>query len=143
MEFTRLVAVATAGGGVGQSLANLVQHLLNVHAGMPAERISRRLTLGESLADICRAGASLPHDWRQLLSVLARCEQSGADPAPALASLARRLTRDEQSQRLQRIRRAGVWLLLPLGLCGLPAFLLLTVTPLLASYFSGLDLWRQ
>ena len=142
-QVIRLLAVATAGGGHDTTLSACVINILNDGHGRTAMQISRRITLGESFADIAQTTADMNRQWRHLLAVLARCEQSGADPSSALKSLARRVTRDEQSVRLQRIRRAGVWVLLPLGFCGLPAFLLLTVTPLLMSYFAGLDLWRR
>ena len=36
-----------------------------------------------------------------------------------------------------RVRRAGVWVVLPLGCCFLPAFLLVTVVPLVVALVAG------
>ncbi|MEY5145016.1 MAG: hypothetical protein RL745_383 [Actinomycetota bacterium] len=49
------------------------------------------------------------------------------------------LESESARQRTSRIKRAGVLALLPLGLFGLPGFLLLTVVPLVASYVQGLS----
>lgn len=141
-EVTQLLAIATAGSGGGTSLASLVTSVLRLHSSPIAVSVARRLVLGETFSDIGDGDTAVSSHWRRLFALLARCEQSGANSSEALAAMARRVRREEQSQRLRRIRRAGVWLLLPLGLCGLPAFLLLTVIPILAAYFSELDIWR-
>jgi len=40
---------------------------------------------------------------------------------------------DGQVRRRRRLERAGVWLVLPLGLCFLPAFALVAVVPVVLS----------
>lgn len=141
VEVTRLLAIACAGGCATGGLPGWLPHILRMQTAPDALAIARHLGTGLSAATLASAQPAIGPQWLPLLSILARCEQSGADPAPALIALARRQARDEQSRRLRRIRRSGVWLLLPLGLCGLPAFMLLTIVPLLASYVSGVALF--
>lgn len=67
-----------------------------------------------------------------LCHVLGRAEVTGAPAAAALVDLARQLGADVHSRHLQRVRRLGVRAALPLGLCFLPAFVLLGVVPIAA-----------
>jgi len=73
--------------------------------------------------------------------VLCRASLSGASPAPMLDALA---VDQRERQRLAgeaAARRAGVAMVAPLGLCFLPAFVLLGVVPLVAGLLGGgLDL---
>ena len=46
--------------------------------------------------------------------------------------------RDHKNQALKQIKKSEVWLLLPLGLCFLPAFMLVAIIPLIGSLISGL-----
>ena len=46
--------------------------------------------------------------------------------------------RDHKNQVLKQIKKSEVWLLLPLGLCFLPAFMLVAIIPLIGSLISGL-----
>ena len=54
---------------------------------------------------------------------------SGARLAQALATVATELRAAHQAEALSRAERVGVWSLLPLGLCFLPAFVCLGVLP--------------
>ncbi|WP_324278641.1 hypothetical protein [Blastococcus brunescens] len=56
--------------------------------------------------------------------------ESGAAAAPALRALAADGRSAARSATEAAVRRAGVWVLAPLGLCFLPAFVCLGVVPL-------------
>jgi len=60
---------------------------------------------------------------------LTRADQSGAPVAEAVRVLADEARRSDRSERLERARRVGVRTAAPLGLCFLPAFLLVAVVP--------------
>jgi hypothetical protein len=60
---------------------------------------------------------------------LVRADQSGAPVAEAVRVLADEARRSDRSERLERARRVGVRTAAPLGLCFLPAFLLVAVVP--------------
>jgi pilus assembly protein TadC len=59
-----------------------------------------------------------------------RTARSGAATADELHRTAARLRAQRRAEAQQRVRRASVWLVVPLGLCFLPAFVLLSVVPL-------------
>ncbi|MCM3882455.1 type II secretion system F family protein [Frankia sp. R82] len=58
-----------------------------------------------------------------------RAHRSGARPAAALTRLAERARAEAHAETITAARRAGVLAVVPLGLCFLPAFLLLSVVP--------------
>ncbi|MFB7949436.1 type II secretion system F family protein [Kitasatospora phosalacinea] len=84
-------------------------------------------------------GAGPEHCWGQLaedcppLAPLARClartSLSGTPPAAALAGLAQSQRAAAARAAHARVRRAGVLATAPLGLCFLPAFVLIGVVP--------------
>jgi Flp pilus assembly protein TadB len=96
--------------------------------------------LGARLADVAalyrlgaeprRAWADAPAALARLGRVLVRAGESGASVAPALTSLAADLRTAARTATEAGVRRAGVWILAPLGLCFLPAFVCLGVVPL-------------
>lgn len=77
-----------------------------------------------------RAWADVPAELAGLGRVLVRAGESGAAVAPALRSLAGESRSAQRLQTEAAVRRAGVWILAPLGACFLPAFLCLGVVPL-------------
>lgn len=96
--------------------------------------------LGLRLADVAalyrlgaeprRAWADAPPPLARLGRVLVRAGESGASVVPALQSLAGDLRAAARAATEAGVRRAGVWILAPLGLCFLPAFVCLGVVPL-------------
>jgi Flp pilus assembly protein TadB len=61
-----------------------------------------------------------------------RCADSGARLAGALADTAEQLRHRQLQRALSRAQRAGVWVLLPLGCCFLPAFVCIGIVPVVA-----------
>jgi tight adherence protein C len=105
----------------------------------PLEEVRRRVALGDRVADaiddvLTRVGGPVG----PLAAVLAHAEREGVALAPSLehvaddARLERRRTAEEDARRLP------VRLLFPLVGCILPAFVLLTIVPLLAGSFASL-----
>lgn len=122
-----LLAVCLAAGvPVGSALAS-------VGAAVPSP-------LGPHLvatANLYRLGAAPRQAWTDIPEalaplgrVLARAGESGAAVAPALRSLAADCRAEVRAATEAGVRRAGVWILAPLGLCFLPAFVCLGVVPL-------------
>ncbi|MGA8046047.1 MAG: type II secretion system F family protein [Dermatophilaceae bacterium] len=77
------------------------------------------------------AWAAAPDIWRPVGAALAVAARAGVPPGPLLATAARGVLRRESEAREVAIGRAGVRLVLPLGLVLLPAFMCTTVLPLL------------
>jgi pilus assembly protein TadC len=57
--------------------------------------------------------------------------------APALRSLAADARASARAATESAVRRAGVWVIAPLGLCFLPAFVCLGVAPLVLGIAAG------
>lgn len=77
-----------------------------------------------------RAWDDAPEPLAGLGRVLVRAGESGAAVAPGLRSLAADCRAEVRAATEAAVRRAGVWILAPLGLCFLPAFVCLGVVPL-------------
>jgi Flp pilus assembly protein TadB len=111
--------VATALAAVGAAVpAPLGPYLASVAA------LSR---LG---AEPRRAWADVPAELTALGRVLVRAGESGATAAPARRALASDSRASARSATAAAVRRAGVWVLAPLGACFLPAFVCLGVVPM-------------
>lgn len=67
--------------------------------------------------------------WRPLARTFVRSAETGAPLATLLAERAAALRADQHSRARVAARRAGVRAVLPVGLCFLPAFLLVGVVP--------------
>jgi hypothetical protein len=77
-----------------------------------------------------RAWADVPAELAALGRVLVRAGESGSGVVPALRSLAADTRSAARAHTDAAVRRAGIWVLAPLGVCFLPAFLCLGVVPL-------------
>jgi len=93
-------------------------------------RASSALVLGSDW-DAAWRGASARLD--PVVDALALTWVSGAAPGPALTSAADQLRRERRDRERAAAGRLGVHLVLPLGLCFLPAFILIGVVPVLIS----------
>jgi pilus assembly protein TadC len=96
----------------------------------PLRRVGRLLQLG---ADPDEAWSALD-DVRgyQLIGAAGRrCATSGSRLAAGLAASASELREQRRAEAMARAERVGVWALLPLGLCFLPAFVCLGVVPVI------------
>ena len=82
-------------------------------------------------ADPRQAWAGVPSELAGLGRVLVRAGESGSTAAPALRALAADSRAAARAATETAVRRAGVWVLAPLGLCFLPAFVCLGVVPLI------------
>ncbi|MBF0696767.1 type II secretion protein F, partial [Actinomyces bowdenii] len=75
--------------------------------------------------------------WRRRRSHLEACLapgwQDGASPISLLAATAQSLRAGRRSQDEEAAQRLAVRLVLPLGVCYLPAFIILGIVPVIAS----------
>lgn len=105
--------------------------------GAVVERVERGQRVADALETLVDA---LGDPARPLVRVLAGAERYGTPLLPALDRLAFDARLDRRRRAEEAARRVPVKLLFPLVLCVLPAFGLLTVTPLLASALGALRL---
>jgi len=113
------VPVSAALSGVGAALSGPL--------GGELSSVAALLRLG---AEPRKAWSAVPPELGALGRVLTRAGESGSTVTPALRGLAVEGRAAERARTETAVRRAGVWVLAPLGLCFLPAFLCLGVVPL-------------
>ena len=121
-----LVSVSRAlGGPVGEELLG-IHHRLEV--GVDPVQVWRTVAAHPQLGDLGRA--------------VGRAHQTGAPVGEAVHRLAEELRERTRADVEERARSIEVKAAAPLGLCLLPAFVVLGVVPLVAGVFSSMDLLR-
>lgn len=98
-------------------------------------RAGRALVLGAAWGDAWRAPGQRLVVVRDALGPT---WVRGSPPGPALAAAADAVRRDARARASAAAGRLGVRLVLPLGTCYLPAFVLVGLVPVLVSYGVGL-----
>jgi hypothetical protein len=102
---------------------------------------------GEPVVAALQSGALPEEAWHPWLSearlapiarTCMRTAGSGAAAAAELTRVAARLRAHQRMTRQQRVAKASIWIVLPLGTCFLPAFVAVGVVPLVVSLVSGL-----
>jgi Flp pilus assembly protein TadB len=121
-----LAVCLSAGTPVGAALA-AVGSTVPGRLGELLEEVGGLYRLG---ATPRRAWSGVPPPVDALSRVVVRAGEAGSAVVPALQRLAADLRSTARSDTEAAVRRAGVWVLAPLGLCFLPAFLCLGVVPL-------------
>lgn len=131
-----LAACLAAGQAPGTALSEVADALEGPVRDELA-RVAARLRLGADPVAVWREVAQRP-----LLGRVGRCVvralDSGASVAEAMTRLAEDLRRDARTRVEARARSVGVRAALPLGLCMLPAFVLVGVVPLVVGSLSTL-----
>ncbi|MGC5628219.1 type II secretion system F family protein [Georgenia sp. Z1344] len=131
-------ATLAAGSSVPGALRALGDSVAEIGDGTVAGSLC---TAGELLllgAPWEEAWADVPPDARALADCLEPAWNDGADPGPLLDVRATNLRADRARVAEEAAARLGVRLVLPLGLCFLPAFVLLGILPVVLG--AGLDL---
>jgi len=119
-----LVMVATAlPGAVGEELAGLARQL---RLGLDPERVWARAAENVALAPLART--------------LGRAQETGAAVAEVMEALAAELQGQRRAAVEQVAKSVDVRASAPLGLCLLPAFMVLGVAPLVVGVFASLQL---
>jgi pilus assembly protein TadC len=110
--------------------------------GAAADRlavVAARLSLGLDPVQVWSSLADDPQLGR-LGRTLARAQQSGAPVVAAVERLGDELERAARADTEERARAVGVKAAVPLGLCLLPAFVLIGIVPLVVALLATLDL---
>ncbi|WP_344494581.1 type II secretion system F family protein [Streptomyces enissocaesilis] len=131
-----LAACVSAGAGPREA-AEAVGDSLGGPVGERLTRTAAELRLGGEPADAWGRLGAIPG-----AAGLARClERAGATGAPAadpVSRLAEGLRAERAREAAARAQRAGVLMVGPVGLCFLPAFLVVGVVPVVIGLASGL-----
>lgn len=109
--------------------------LAGVQADTVAIALSAGVSVDRALAVVAESGGGEP--VAAMREVLALSQQSGAPAVELLRAEAAETRRRARTEGRLRAARLGARLLLPMGLCTLPAFLLVGVAPMLLSIMAG------
>ncbi|MGK5628022.1 type II secretion system F family protein [Streptomyces sp. URMC 123] len=132
-----LLAACLIAGAGPRAAAEAVGGSLDGPVGRRLAQAAAELRLGGAPDAAWGRVAALP-GARGLARCLQRAWDTGAPAAEPMARLAADLRADRAREAAARARKAGVLATAPLGLCFLPAFLVLGVAPVLIGMASGL-----
>jgi Flp pilus assembly protein TadB len=127
-----LLAAALRAGAPVDRAAAAVADALGGPLGERLERVARSLRLGAGSPEAWTHLSDVPGADR-LIAAAIRTSMSGGAMAGALTRLADDLRGDRSVTAEAAARRAGVLIVLPLGLCFLPAFLLAGLVPVVVA----------
>jgi len=135
----RLLASALAAGAdPAEALGTVVTALPGAAADGLAP-VAARLRLGGDPVEAWRTLAAAP-ELAPLGRALARAQVTGVPVGTVVERLADELARSARAEAEDRARRVGVKAAVPLGLCLLPAFLLIGIVPVVGGLLTALHL---
>lgn len=129
-------AVLDAGSGLGRSLELVARHAAP-GLGLHLEPVVSALALGADWETAWRSSRAVPAELLPLRDALAFAALAGVPSSAILYAQAARLRREQFRAAERRAAALGVKLVVPLGLCSLPAFVCLGVVPVLLAMFSA------
>ncbi|PRX12897.1 type II secretion system F family protein [Actinoplanes italicus] len=130
-----LLAAALKGGTAVDRSIGAVAEALGGPLGDRLQRTARSLRLGAEPAEAWTHLSGVP-DAERLIAAAVRSSASGGALAGALERLAGDLRADRGTAIEAAAQRAGVLIVLPLGLCFLPAFVLAGLVPTVIALLS-------
>ncbi|PFG41895.1 type II secretion system (T2SS) protein F [Isoptericola jiangsuensis] len=136
VQLELVAAAVRAGAGLARAL-EATGHAVGGPDGRVLSVVAAGLRLGASW-DAAWAGSGCPDRLHPVRDALRQAWQEGAAPGEALRAAADDVRQERRAAVRAAAARLGVRLVLPLGACYLPAFVLLGLTPVLLSL--GLDL---
>ena len=131
-----LLAAALRAGATTDSALRVVADAVRGPVGDRFAAVGSGLSMGAPAAEAWQSLADLPRA-AGLVQAGIRAADSGAALADTATALADRIRADLDSAAEASARRSGVLVVLPLGLCFLPAFVLLGVVPVVGSVLAG------
>jgi pilus assembly protein TadC len=134
---TRLLAIALASGQAVPSALAQVAAALPGPASEVLAVARARLAVGVPAQQVWSELASVP-GLEALGRVLSRAEVSGAPVADVVSRLADELAAEARADVEDRARSVGIKAAVPLGVCLLPAFLLIGIVPVVAAAVTAL-----
>ena len=123
-------AMLDTGAGLGRSL-DLVAALMPPELGRQLRPVVSALAIGADWGTAWRSFGARAPQLQALRDALSFAALTGAPSSALLYAQAARLRRERNRAAEQRAAALGVKLVVPLGLCSLPAFVCLGVVPVL------------
>ena len=124
-----LLAACLVGGATTGAAVDAVARALPGPCGNRLGRVAAGLAVGSPPSEAWRALGDGPGPAGAAARALARAAEGGAPVAAGVLRVAEDARREAHGRAERAARRAGVLAVGPLGLCFLPAFLLLGVLP--------------
>jgi pilus assembly protein TadC len=134
-----LAAALTAGATVDGALRS-VGRAVGGPLGDRLQRVAAAHALGAGPDDLWRPLADLPAAL-PVIRAAQRSHQSGAALAVALRRAADAARAAEDGSDEAAVRRTGVLIVLPIGLCFLPAFVLIGIVPVIVGVLGDVLRW--
>ena len=131
-----LLAAAVRAGSPTEHGLRIVGTGLGGSFGRQLVRVADGLRLGLEPADAWKALTAVPETAR-IAGAIARSADSGAAVARALERLADALRAEAAARVEASAQRLSVLLVLPLGLCFLPAFVFAGIAPVIVAVLGG------
>ena len=138
-QLVGLLASTLRGGAAPGAAVTVVCAALPGPAADRLVRVAARLALGVDPVQVWQGLAEDP-ELAPLGRSLARAHATGASVVRSVERLADELAQRARADVEERARAVGVKAALPLGLCLLPAFVLIGIVPLVAALLSTLAL---
>ncbi len=135
-----LLAACLRGGGAWHESVEAVADAVGGPLGAEFAHVAARIRLGADPAEEWLGLAAADPILAPLGRAAARATAGGAPVAATLARLARDQRRTARAAASARARTAGVRAVAPLGLCFLPAFILLGIVPAVAGIAANIVL---
>lgn len=132
-----LLAACLAAGAATSAAFETVASALPGAVAEELDGVRHRLALGADPASVWRDLSAHPQ-LRPLGRALARAQQSGASVRTAVEALAAELAAQSRSRTDALARSVEVRAAAPLGVCFLPAFVLVGVVPMVVGVFSAM-----
>ncbi|MBV2366790.1 type II secretion system F family protein [Streptomonospora nanhaiensis] len=132
-----LVAGLRAGGTMADVLAAVADAVGDGPAGRAFGQVAEQVRLGAE-PGAAWGGTAHPPEFAAVGRALARAARTGAPVADILERQAAEIRAALRSRAQASTQRLGVLAVIPLGLCFLPAFVLIGVVPLAAGLLTGL-----
>ncbi|MDQ1105554.1 type II secretion system F family protein [Nocardioides zeae] len=136
--FVELFGAALASGSGPATALGAARAALPGAAADELAPVAARLELGLDAGEVWTRLAADSPGLAPLARVMARSHEAGMVVTDAVAALAEELDEQARARVEDRARAVGVRAAVPLGLCLLPAFLLLGIVPLVAAAVEGL-----
>jgi pilus assembly protein TadC len=140
-EVLQALEIIRLGISSGMTISDALEYAQNHSPRAASQELEQALNqfrvgfpLSRGLEEIAIANPS----WRSISDALITSLHSGSPIADQLADVEFVLQSSIDTEKLKRIKSVAVKSVLPLGLCFLPAFVLLAVIPIVAGLISGI-----
>jgi Flp pilus assembly protein TadB len=131
--FAEILILGTSAGLSAQSTLRFNLDLLPIRLKGEIEALLNRCEIGMSWTKSLEIMCQKIPELRSIGNILLRSAQSGSPIGDSLQKIYQLQRRQNENESIRKIRSVAVRCVLPLGLCFLPAFIILTIVPIVAT----------